>query len=288
MAEQSIACIQEIIKKLSQHEHFHEAIQICLFNSIPLKIRNDRLINLEEFSKEFGFEGVLEYLLELIGELNLWEATLVTFTINETLKDEVKALLNICKRKATILEILVEEPSMKNALEIILPQILPEGYQLGKNSFIRPHQGKSDLQKSIPKKVTAYQHFPKPVLLIVIQDQDSNDCKELKKGLIELIVNINPKQSHLVRIACKELENFYLGDMLAIEAVYPTFNAKDQQRKAKYRNPDNIFAAYDLGQQIKIFSKGYASKNIPNHMNLDRNLSPSFNQLISGVRNFLN
>ena len=35
-------------------------------------------------------------------------------------------------------------------------KILPEEYQLEINCFIRPHQGKSDLQKSIPVKDSTY------------------------------------------------------------------------------------------------------------------------------------
>ena len=185
-------------------------------------------------------------------------------------------------------EILVEEPSMENVLNIILPQILPEGYQLGINCFIRPHQGKSDLQKSLPKKVQAYQYFPKNVNLIVVQDQDSNDCIDLKQVLIDLIQSKNRHQPHLVRIACKELENWYLGDMKAIEAVYPSFRASQHQNRANYRNADNVFGAHELERLIKDFSKGFASKHIPKHMNIAINRSPSFQHLVSGVQRFLN
>ncbi|NJN77573.1 MAG: DUF4276 family protein [Saprospiraceae bacterium] len=133
-----------------------------------------------------------------------------------------------------------------------------------------------------------FKAYPTIVRLIVIQDQDSNDCMVLKQDLIDLIQTQNLHQPHLIRIACKELENWYLGDMQAIEAVYPTFKARTHQRKAKYRHSDNIFGADDLERQVKGFSKGYASKNIPKNMILDKNTSPSFNHLVSGVQRFLN
>ncbi len=57
-------------------------------------------------------------------------------------------------------EILVEERSMEIFLRVILPELLPNPYVLDQNCFIRPHQGKSDLQKSIPKKVQAFKNFP--------------------------------------------------------------------------------------------------------------------------------
>jgi len=188
--------------------------------------------------------------------------------------------------KNEIIEILVEEPSMKNALEIILPRILPTPFELGINCFIRPHQGKTDLQKSIPRKVRAYQYFPQAVKLIVVPDQDSNDCLHLKQELVKLVKQENDKQPLLVRIACRELENWYLGDMQAIEAIYPTFKAVKYQGKAKYRDSDNVFAAKDLERLIKDFAKGFASKHIPTFMKIDDNNSTSFNQFVSGVKKF--
>lgn len=186
-----------------------------------------------------------------------------------------------------IIEILVEEPSMKNLLEIILPKILPEGYLLNENCFIRPHQGKSDLKKSIPRKVRAYQYLHQPVKLIVIQDQDSNDCLILKRNIVELITENDASLPYLVRVACRELENWYLGDMNAIQQVYPSFKAKKHQNKTKYRIPDNVFGSAEMDKLVKEFSKGRASKTIPHHMRIEGNRSPSFNHLISGIQRFL-
>lgn len=48
-----------------------------------------------------------------------------------------------------IIVFLLEEKSMKYLLDGILPYILPDGVR-----FITiPHEGKSDLQKSIPNKL---------------------------------------------------------------------------------------------------------------------------------------
>jgi hypothetical protein len=120
-------------------------------------------------------------------------------------------------------EILVEESSMENFLRVLLPNILPDGYQVDVNCFIRAHQGKWHLQKEIPKKVKAYRHIKRPCKVIVIQDQNSSDCKKLKNSLIKLIID-NADIPFLVRIVCRELEAFYLGDMRAVEKVYPKFN----------------------------------------------------------------
>lgn len=51
------------------------------------------------------------------------------------------------------LEFLVEERSMAEVLKVLLPRILPASWVLDENYFIRPHEGKSDLKRSIPKKL---------------------------------------------------------------------------------------------------------------------------------------
>ncbi|GHV69237.1 hypothetical protein FACS1894199_17650 [Bacteroidia bacterium] len=122
-----------------------------------------------------------------------------------------------------VLEILAEEPSMEYFLRGALPTILPDDYALDVNCFIRPHNGKSDLKRSIPKKMRAYPHYPYPVKILIVHDQDSNDCKLLKQELINLCGNTGVP--FIIRIACRELENWYLGDMTAIESVYPETKA---------------------------------------------------------------
>jgi len=189
--------------------------------------------------------------------------------------------------KDELVEILVEEPSMKNFLYGILPKILPAGYQLNINCFIREHQGKQDLKKSIPKKIKAYQHYSKPVKVIIIHDQDSSDCKILKSQLQEL-VNINSNIPTLIRIACIELEAWYIGDMEALESVFPQFKVNKYKNWSLFRNPDICNASEELRKIISTFQKGIASKEITKYLDLDKNRSASFNHLISGIKKFLN
>jgi hypothetical protein len=181
-----------------------------------------------------------------------------------------------------VIEILTEEPSMENFLRGILPHVLPEDYQVDVNCFIRPHEGKSDLRKSIPKKFKAYPNFGYPVKVLIIHDQDSNDCVQLKSDLLSLCESAS-NIPVVVRIACKELENWYLGDMQAIEIVYPASKATSLINKAKYRNPDNLFGAHELGQMTPNFSKTHASREIPKHMAIKNNKSNSFNHFLSGL-----
>jgi|GEM_PF-4595261 len=75
--------------------------------------------------------------------------------------------------------------------------------------------------------------------------------------------------------------------MQAIEAVYTKFKVKNNIYKSKFRIPDNCHGAYELERLIPTFQKGFASRNIPNHLKLDKNLSVSFNQTIKGIQKFL-
>lgn len=183
-------------------------------------------------------------------------------------------------------EFLLEEESMKNVLEILLPKILPDSYKLNENCFLRPHNGKSDLKNSIPKKVKVFSDFHEPTKLVILHDQDSNDCKTLKRDLIGLCKE-NGDCPVLIRIPCREMEAWYLGDMDAMEQAYPRFNAKLFRNKEKFRNPDLCQASSELKKIIPTFQKGIAAKAIPKYMTIENNASESFNQFVSGLIKFL-
>ena len=181
-----------------------------------------------------------------------------------------------------IIEILTEEPSMEHFLRGILPKVLPEDYKVDVNCFIRAHRGKSDLKKSIPKKMQAYPQYGYPVKVLIIHDQDSNDCRNLKSELMELCGNTTIP--FLVRIACKELENWYLGQLAAIERVYPETNALSFVNKKRYRNPDLLQGADELNKMTRNFSKIQAAREISPYIDVDNNISPSFNHTINAIK----
>lgn len=185
------------------------------------------------------------------------------------------------------LEFLLEEKSMENFLRIFLLNVLPKSYQIDKNCFLRPHSGKSDLIKSIPKKVRVFSNFYEPVKLVIIHDQHSNDCIELKKQITKLCVD-NGDCHMLIRIACRELEAWYLGDLDAIQQAYPQFNADKYKRRSKFRNPDNLNASHELARILPGFQKSQTARKIANYLSLDRNISTSFNNFIKGIKRLIN
>ncbi len=149
---------------------------------------------------------------------------------------------------------LLEEPSIKNVLDHLLPQVIPAELTY----ICIPHQGKQDLANSIPKKIKAFEYVP-TTKFIIVHDQDSHDCKELKGELLR-ICQPAAQTNILIRSICRELESWFLGDLAAVEKAYnltPNTLSK-QQNKQKYRDPDTLNSAkQELKKLIKDYSVEY-------------------------------
>ncbi len=184
------------------------------------------------------------------------------------------------------IEFFIEEPSMEVFLKIILPKIFPETFQLNENYFIRTHQGKSDLKKSLRTKIKAYYSMGQPVGIIVLHDQDSNDCKLLKDNLKSICPDSTDVVKCLIRIVCRELESWYLGDLKAIEKSYNHFNSSKYLNKSKFRNPDNLNSYHELRKLVPSFQKVEGAGKISPNLKLDENRSISFNHFVTGVKKF--
>ena len=184
------------------------------------------------------------------------------------------------------LEIWVEDRSTERFLLSLLPRILPPLYALGVNCHVRPHEGKQDLQKSIPNKVRAYRKFHAEVKIVIIQDQDQEDCVDLKNKLRSLVAREDPSRPLLVRIACRELENWYLGDLDAVQSVYPKSKAAGKTNKAKFRNPDNLQGAEEMRRLSPQFQKGSCASKIGKCIRTDASRSTSFIHFVSGIQKF--
>lgn len=187
------------------------------------------------------------------------------------------------------IEFLVEEPSIAEVLKKILPQILTAPWHLDENYFIRPHEGKSDLMRSIPRKLKGFGAQRNQVTgFVIVQDQDSNDCKKLKQELLNLCAtNSSGNIRYLVRIVCHELEAWYLGDMRALENVFPKFKAKNHKGKAMFRVPDDCV---NPKAKLKLLLEDYpqiaTAAAMAKNMDIEHNQSESFQQFIAGVKRF--
>ena len=178
------------------------------------------------------------------------------------------------------LVILLEEPSAKDFLQAVLPKIPP--------AHITPvflvFEGKQDLEKQLVRKLKGWLR-PNSVFLIM-RDQDSGDCMVLKQRLTALCVEAG-RPDAVVRIACRELESFFVGDWKAVAAAYDKPSLSHYDRTAKYRNPDNLGSpSQELKRVLPYYQKREGARRIAPYLDTDRNRSKSFGALMASLTKF--
>lgn len=176
---------------------------------------------------------------------------------------------------------LLEEPSAKAMLESLLPRLLDQDIQFR----CIPFEGKQDLEKQLVRKIRAYQNTQ--ARFIVMRDQDSNpDCTAIKSNLLRLCQEAGKAEKCLVRIACKELESFYLGDLLAVEQALKLNGLTKQQQTRKFRTPDELGnPSKELRTLTKQkYEKVAGSRAIGQYLSPDNQRSPSFHHLVLAIR----
>ncbi|MCU0754747.1 MAG: DUF4276 family protein [Xanthomonadales bacterium] len=176
---------------------------------------------------------------------------------------------------------LVEGQAEKDLLEGLLPRLLPEAV----GHRVIPFEGKQDLEKQLTRRIRGY--LNPQARFIVIRDQDSHpDCVALKQGLLARCRESGRAAHCLVRIACTELEAFYLGDLAAVERGLALRGLARQQGKQKYRDPDRLLSPSRelLDLTDRRYQKRAGSRAIAPHLDLDQPGSPSFRQLLAGIR----
>lgn len=174
---------------------------------------------------------------------------------------------------------LLEEKSMKKFLDIILPKIIPSEILFQ----TIPHEGKTDLEKSIPRKLKAWNE--PDVKFVIIQDQDSWDCVELKNKLVTLCKDSN--KPYLIRIACHELESWYFGDLQAVSKAYKKDLTK-LAKKSQYKIPDAIInPKSEIQKYLPEHQQISGAEKIAEFIDPTINTSISFQMLISGIKKML-
>lgn len=174
---------------------------------------------------------------------------------------------------------LLEEPSAEEMLKGILPRILPEDVCPTYVVF----EGKQDLNKRVERRIRGWR--APQTRFVVIRDKDSGDCRLIKRELLRKTVNAG-RADTLIRIACHELETFYLGDLAAVETGLGPIGLAHHQRKAAFRQPDEIASPFrELIRLTTRYQKLSGSRAIAPHLLLDgSNRSHSFNVLVAGIR----
>lgn len=180
----------------------------------------------------------------------------------------------------TKLVFLLEERSMAEMLRIVIPRLLPGTIE--KRDFILiPHNGKSELEKSIPRKLRGWNE--PGVRFIVVRDKDQADCRSLKKRLTDLCSRTG-RHDTLVRIAVHHLESWYLGDLRAIAEAYAAPAIAKRQSESKFQDPDRLSNAIEEIQKlVPEFQKIAGARSIAPHLELSQNRSTSFRVFAQGV-----
>lgn len=173
---------------------------------------------------------------------------------------------------------MVEELSMKVFLEGFLPRVLPDGLYYR----ILAHEGKSDLQKSIPRKLRAWQ--APDAKFIILHDQDASDCRQLKEKLVKLCRE-GGRPDAVVRVVCRELESWFVGDFPAVAQAFGQPKLSDLGAKSKYRNPDALQSpARELGALIRGYGKVGAARSLGEVLEPERCRSHSFSVFLQSIQ----
>lgn len=176
---------------------------------------------------------------------------------------------------------LLEEPSAKALLESLLPRLLPDDIAVR----LIPFEGKQDLEKQLTRRIRSYQN--PEARFIVLRDLDSHpDCVEVKRRLLAMCAASGRSSQCLVRIACKELETFYLGDLEAVEKALDLTGLARQQQAKKFRAPDRLGSpSVELRKlTARRYEKVAGSREIGRHLRLDNDRSPSFGHFVACIR----
>ena len=176
---------------------------------------------------------------------------------------------------------LLEEESAKSMLLGLLPRVLDPHVQPRLMVF----EGKQDLEKQMVKRMRGYVN--PHARFIVLRDQDSTpDCRVVKAKLLGLCAQAGRQAVSLVRIACHELESFYLADLRAVEVALGVTGLARHQNSARFRTADRVERpSRELAKLThRAYQKVSGSRLLGPHLDLFNERSASFKSLIAGIR----
>ncbi len=169
---------------------------------------------------------------------------------------------------------------MKVLLDGLIPRLFPS------LSFLCvPHEGKQDLEKSIPRKLRRWRE--PGVRFLILRDNDGGDCCRLKERLRGLSREAGRSDS-VVRIACQELEAWYLGEPDALAEAFGRENLRGIAKRARFRDSDAVRRpSQALGRLVPEVQKVSGARAMAKYLTRDRNRSASFRAVLSGVEQLL-
>lgn len=172
----------------------------------------------------------------------------------------------------------VEGPSEQDFLKAFVPTLLPDRLTVHYQVF----QGKQDMEKRLALRMRGWRQ--PNTCFVVLRDQDSGDCLLIKNGLKKICRSAGHPHA-VVRIACKELETFFVGDWTGVSAAFDLPALAKLSAKAMYRQPDVLGSpSSELKKHIPTYQKRDGARRIGPHIDPDRNTSQSFQALLRTIR----
>ncbi len=208
------------------------------------------------------------------------------------------------------IELLVEDLSGKKALEVLIPKIIGDHHTFR----IHPYKGlgripsnmndtedpsKRILLTNLPKLLKGYGRTPQASfggIVILVCDLDRKNFQDFLGELNAILDSCNPRPNARFCIAIEEGEAWFLGDFAAVRAAYPH---ADDAVLASYEN-DSICGTWEKladavysggakelsrrGWQTVGAEKSRWAQEIPPHMDVEGNRSPSFQRFRDELR----
>lgn len=201
-------------------------------------------------------------------------------------------------------EILIEDKSGKEMLEILLPKIINSesdtyrihGYggigkipkNLNQGSDVKKQALLNDLPRILKGHGKTFSQYPDdyPACVVIVCDLDSRCRKKFRQELLNVLNSCSHPPKAQFCIAEEEGEAWLLGDINAIKQAYPRANDNVLNKYI----PDSICGTWELlkealEQHYSYLNKTEWAKKITPHMQINNNKSPSFNYFVQKIKN---
>ncbi len=175
---------------------------------------------------------------------------------------------------------LLEELSMRVLLDAWLPRLFP-GWIDGQHFLCIPHEGKSDLDRSVPRKLTAWR-VPGD-RFVILRDTDGADCIDLKARYRD-ICQRSGRPDTLIRLVCQELESWYLGDLRALANAFGGKGIDTPAHRKRYIHPDDWQKpSVQVKHLVPTFQKVAGARAMATHLDPETNQSHSLRIFVDGL-----
>ncbi len=173
---------------------------------------------------------------------------------------------------------LLEEPSARDLLQGLLPRIIPPAIFIQYLVF----EGKQDLEGQLVRKMRGWRVSDSA--FVVLRDQDAAECRTVKSRLSSLVEQ-SGRAPALVRVACRELESWIVGDWQAIADAFGRPGLAAQRNKEAHRDPDQLVRPVEaIRKLLPEYQKRDGARRIGPLLVPERNRSASFQALCTGVK----